>query len=376
MSTGNRQMAVAGSAAADEAWMRRALELGRRGEGRTRPNPPVGAVIVRDGKVIGEGWHRRAGGPHAEIVALAGLSRESTVGATLYVTLEPCSTQGRTPPCTDAILRSGIARVVVSAVDPNPKHRGRGLRLLARHGVTVARGVCRSEGAALLAPFAKWVTSGLPYLTLKMGMTLDGRIADHQHRSRWITGSAARKEVQQLRSRADAILVGAHTAQLDNPSLRWSERAALNPKRIVLDARGQLALDAKVLADGQGANTIVVTTSAVPAVRRAAIEATGARLWTCGRGARVNLRLLLARAGEEGLLHVLCEGGGELAAQLVREGLVDEYWFYVAPLFLGGGGVPVLGGPGWRLADAPPLTITDVCQVGQDVLIRALPGKR
>ncbi len=376
MGTKNRQMDAMASVATDETWMRRALELGRRGEGRTRPNPPVGALIVRDGQVIGEGWHRRAGDPHAEIEALAGLAPDQTAGATLYVTLEPCSTQGRTPPCTDAILRSGIARVVVSAVDPNPKHRGRGLRLLARHGVAVSRGVCRREGEALLAPFAKWVTSGLPYLTLKMGMTLDGRIADHQHQSRWITGTAARGEVRQLRRRVDAILVGAHTAMRDNPSLRWSARAALNPKRIVLDARGELALDAKVLTDGQGANTIIITTAAVPAARRAAIEATGARLWTGGRGRRVNLRLLLARAGEEGLLHVLCEGGGELAAQLVREDLVDDYWFYVAPLFLGGGGVPVLGGPGWRLADAPPLAITDVRQVGRDVLIRALPGKR
>ncbi len=370
------QMDAGDRGAADETWMRRALELGRRGEGRTRPNPPVGAVVVGDGKVIGEGWHRRAGGPHAEIEALAGLPPECTAGATLYVTLEPCSTQGRTPPCTDAILRSGIARVVVSAVDPNPKHRGRGLRLLARHGVAITRGVCRSEGEALLAPFAKWVTSGLPYLTLKMGMTLDGRIADQQHHSRWITGAAARGEVRQLRRRVDAILVGANTATLDNPSLRWSVRAALNPKRIVLDARGQLALDAKVLTDGQAANTIVVTTSTVPAARRAAIEATGAQLWTCGRGARVNLRLLLARAGQEGLLHVLCEGGGELAAQLVREGLVDEHWFYIAPMFLGGGGVPVLGGPGWRLADGPALQITDVHQVGRDVLIRARPGER
>jgi diaminohydroxyphosphoribosylaminopyrimidine deaminase/5-amino-6-(5-phosphoribosylamino)uracil reductase len=369
-------MNVAGGAAADEACMRRALELAQRGEGRTRPNPPVGAVLVRAGRVIGEGWHRRAGWPHAEIEALAGLEPDQTAGATLYVTLEPCSTQGRTPPCTGAILRSGIARVVVSAVDPNPKHRGRGLRLLARHGIAVSRGVCRREGEALLAPFAKWVASGLPYLTLKMGMTLDGRIADHQHQSRWITGPAARKEVRQLRRRVDAILVGAHTAALDNPSLRWSARAALNPKRIVLDPNGTLPMNAKVFTDGQGQNTIVVVTSGISHARAAAIEATGARIWTCGRGRRVNLERLLARAGKEGLLHVLCEGGGELAAQLVREALVDDYWFYVAPQFLGGDGVPVLGGAGWRLADAPPLAITDVRQVGRDVLIRAVPGKR
>jgi len=356
--------------------MRRALELGRRGEGRTRPNPPVGALVVRDGQVIGEGWHRRAGGPHAEIEALAGLTANQTAGATLYVTLEPCSTQGRTPPCTEAILRSGISRVVVSAVDPNPKHRGRGLRLLARRGVAVTRGVCRREGEDLLAPFARWVTSGRPCLTLKMGMTLDGRIADSRYQSRWITGVAARGEVRQLRRRVDAILVGARTALRDDPSLRWSARASLNPKRILLDPGGALPLGAKVFTDGQSENTIVVATSGLSPSRRMAIEATGARVWICGRGRRVNLERLLDRAGEEGLLHVLCEGGGELAAQLVRDELVDDFRFYVAPLFLGGDGVPVLGGAGWRLAEGPPLQITDVRQVGRDVLIRALPGKR
>jgi diaminohydroxyphosphoribosylaminopyrimidine deaminase/5-amino-6-(5-phosphoribosylamino)uracil reductase len=360
----------------DEHWMQRALALGRRGAGRTRPNPPVGAVIVRGERVIGEGWHRKAGRPHAEIEALGALKPVQTAGATLYVTLEPCSTHGRTPPCTEAIIKSGIKRVVVSAVDPNPKHRGRGLRLLKRAGMSITQGVCQKEGEALLAPFAKWVTTGKPYLTLKMGMTLDGRIADSRYQSRWITGPSSRRMVKQLRQQADAILVGARTAQRDNPSLCWSARPSLNPRRIVLDAQGKLPLTAKVLTDGQANNTVVVMTATASPARRSAIEAKGAHVWICGRGRRVNLSALLKKMGQEGLLHVLCEGGGELAAQLVRDNLVDAYCFFVAPCFLGGSGVSVLGGAGWRLAEGPLLQFTNVSRVGQDILIQAKPGKR
>jgi diaminohydroxyphosphoribosylaminopyrimidine deaminase/5-amino-6-(5-phosphoribosylamino)uracil reductase len=375
MSREQRKASSGPGAAEDEARMRQALDLARRGEGRTRPNPPVGAVIVREGTLLGKGFHHRAGGPHAEIEALRGLERGQTEGATLYVTLEPCSTHGRTPPCTDAILRSGIARVVASVKDPNPKHAGRGLRLLARNGIDVVSGVCRQEGGALIAPFAKWIATGRPYVTLKMGMTLDGRIADADGCSRWITGASARREVKELRRRADAVLVGANTAVCDNPSLRWSAaRGGVNPLRLVLDAAGRLPLDSKVFTDGQSGNTVIVATSRCPAVRRAAIEATGARVWICGRGSRVDLEELLALAGSEGLLHVLCEGGGVLAEDLVRQRLVDAYWFYVAPRFLGGGGVPVLGGAGWPLAAAPALEFTDVRRIGGDVLIRAVPA--
>lgn len=358
--------------AADEILMRHALALGRLGEGRTRPNPPVGALIVRHGVVLGEGWHRRAGGAHAEIEALKGLTPRDTEGSTLYVTLEPCSTQGRTPPCTQAIIQSGITRVVVSTTDPNPKHAGQGLQLLARHGIDVVHGVCRAEGEDLIAPFSRWVTTGLPYVTLKMGMTLDGRIADFSGKSRWITGPAARREVHDLRRRADAILVGTQTARLDNPSLCWTKRPAQNPKRIVLDAKGSLSLQSKCFTDGQAQNTVVAATSMIAPLRRASIEATGACVWTCGRGAKVNLKQLLSHAGKSGLLHVVCEGGGELAAQLVSQKLVNEFRFYIAPQFLGASGTPVLGG-GWPLNDAPQLVFQEVKQVGCDVLIRAFP---
>jgi len=372
-----QEKALSGPQAVDEEhWMRRALALARRGEGRTRPNPPVGAVIVRDGVAIGEGFHRQAGGPHAEIGALRGLDRQQVEGATLYVTLEPCSTHGRTPPCTDAILRSGIARTVVSAKDPNPKHAGRGLRLLARHGIEVVTGACRAEGEALIAPFAKWVRTGRPFVTLKMGMTLDGRIADSDRCSRWITGERARREVRALRRRADAVLVGANTALQDNPSLRYSTAVAgVNPLRLILDGAGRVPLDSNVFTDGQSTNTVVVTTARCKEARRAAVEAAGARVWICGDGERIDLAALLDKAGAEGLLHVLCEGGGVLAEELVRLRLADAYWFFIAPRFLGGRGVPVLGGSGWPLADAPLLKLEEVRRVGGDVLIRAVPAE-
>jgi diaminohydroxyphosphoribosylaminopyrimidine deaminase / 5-amino-6-(5-phosphoribosylamino)uracil reductase len=359
--------------ATDEHWMRRALAIARRGEGRTCPNPPVGAVVVGAGQVLGEGYHRRAGAAHAEVDALRDLDGKAC-GATLYVTLEPCSTHGRTPPCTERILACGIGRVVVSVRDPNPAHAGRGLRLLRAAGVDVVEGVCSEAGQALLAPFAKWITTGRPFVTLKMGMTLDGRIADSTGRSRWITGPAARREVRRLRQRADAIVVGRNTAACDDPSLRWSAIASRNPKRIIVDATGAVSPDSQVFQDGQAQNTIVATTRNCPEACAAAYVATGAQVWYCGRGRRVSLRLLMKRIGEAGLLHVLCEGGGELAAQLVRDEYVDAFEFFVAPTLLGGGGAPVIGGKGWPLGHAPALRFTEVKQVGDDVLIRAVPA--
>ncbi len=356
--------------------MRRALQLARRGLGRTHPNPPVGALVVCEGRVIGEGFHRRAGLPHAEVEALRGLDRAQTTGATLYVTLEPCSTQGRTPPCTDAILYAGIKRVVVSALDPNPKHAGRGLRRLRRQGVEVVGGVCRNEGEALIAPFAKWVTTARPYITLKMAMTLDGRIADGEGRSRWITGISARREVHALRRQVDAIMVGTSTACVDNPSLRASPSLrGRHPLRLILDASGRLPLESKVLRDGLSTHTVVVVTGTCPVFRRKTLEDTGAAVWTCGRGRHVNLEALVLRAGREGLLHLLCEGGGILAEALVKASLVDEYLFFVAARFLGGSGAPVLGGKGWLLPQAPFLTVEECRRVGDDVLIKAKPRR-
>ncbi len=352
-------------------WMQRALALAAKGEGKTHPNPPVGAVVVRDGLLIGAGYHRKAGGAHAEVAALRGLRRDQTQGARLYVTLEPCSTHGRTPPCTEAILAAGIAEVIVSVKDPNPKHAGRGLRILRKHGVHVSTGVCMQEGAALLAPFAKWVTTGRPYVTLKMAMSLDGRIGDAQKHSQWITGLAARREVQSLRRRVDAVLVGAGTVAADNPSLLVKARSAQQPLRVVLDGSGRITRTAKVLCDGYP--TVIVVTEDCSPARRRKLAKPNVTLWACGKGSRVDVGCLLQRLGAEGYLHVLCEGGGALAGALLREHAVDVCRFYVAGCLLGGNGVPVTGLPGWLLEDAPRLRFADVRRVGEDVCLVATP---
>ncbi len=354
-------------------WMKRALVLAAKGEGGTRPNPPVGAVIVQDGKVVGEGYHRRAGGAHAEVLALRGLRPDQTQGATLYVTLEPCSTHGRTPACTDAIVAAGIGTVVISVQDPNPQHAGRGLRILRKHGISVVTGICRKEGTALLAPFAKWVTTGRPYVTLKMALSLDGRIGDKQKHSQWITGEAARREVQRLRRKVDAVLVGAGTALADNPSLLVKSKVSRQPLRVVLDGREGIPDSAKVLRDGHP--TVVVVTEQCSCVRRAKLEQAHVRVWVCGKGPQVDVGALLQRLAKEGILHVLCEGGGELAGALLRARQVDVCLFYMAGLLLGGAGVPVTGQAGWLLGDAPRLRFVDVRRIGKDVCLTAKPDQ-
>ncbi|MFA6174562.1 MAG: bifunctional diaminohydroxyphosphoribosylaminopyrimidine deaminase/5-amino-6-(5-phosphoribosylamino)uracil reductase RibD [Kiritimatiellales bacterium] len=329
-----------------EPFMQRALALARRGEGLTRPNPPVGAVLVQDGKIISEGFHKKAGGPHAEVNCLkpAAGNLESAI---LYVTLEPCSTYGRTPPCTELILARGIRRVVIGAKDPNPAHAGRGIRILRRAGVEVVTGVCRTEAEALIAPFAKRILTGMPYVTLKLAATIDGRIADASGKSKWITGPQARAKVQVLRRSADAIMVGAGTVRADNPSLLPRPAKGRTPWRVIVGST--LQANAKVLTDEAAERTLVLNGP---------------------------LRKILRDLGKRGVMHVLCEGGGELAGSLVRAGLVDEFALFVAPSLLGGDGVPMFGKAGWPLAGMPLLSFQTLEKCGKDVFIRALPAGR
>ena len=350
--------------------------MARRAEGLTRPNPPVGAVVVRAGRVVGEGYHRKAGGPHAEVVALRQAEARAR-GGTLYVTLEPCCTWGRTPPCTEAILKAGVSKVVVAARDPNPAHAGRGLRLLRKGGVKIIEGILEAEACELIAPFARWILTRRPYVTLKMGMTLDGRIADETGASRWITGPVARRKVQALRRRVDGILVGTRTLLKDNPSLQPVPARGRKPWRIVLAPKGDVPLKAKVLTDGCAGRTLVVVAKKCPENRARAIVATGARvLRISDRGGRIKLAALLDELGRMGLLHVLCEGGGELAAALIANGLVDEYLFFVSPSILGGGAAAVVGGPGWRMDNRPHVRFISFEVCGPDLLIRARPERR
>ena len=361
----------------DEHWMHKALGLARRGEGSTRPNPPVGAVIVRKGVVVGNGYHRKAGGPHAEITAFRSAGKRAR-GGTLYVTLEPCSTTGGTGACTDSIIAAGISRVVAAVPDPNPRHRGRGFRLLEKAGIEVVRDVLGDEGGRLIGPFSKWVEQGLPFVTLKMGMTVDGRIADHTGGSRWITCAESRKRVQKMRRKADAVLVGKRTVLRDNPSLLPDGKGGTGLYRVVADSSGGIPATAQLLNDGFASQTIVATTGRCPKRTRAAFEKKGAQVWRIPAARRkVSLRRLLRRLGKLGLLHVLCEGGGELARGLINAGLVDEYLFFVAPMILGGeGAVPVVGGADRRLVSASRLRFIDSEEVGEDMVIRMVNGDR
>ena len=356
-------------AESDLKWMRRALALARRGEGLTRPNPPVGAVVVKNGRKIGQGWHKKAGGPHAEVFALRQAGAAAR-GATLYVTLEPCSTFGRTPPCTDAVLRAGIARVVVAMADPNPKHAGRGLRLLRRAGVRVEVGACGAEAAALLAPFACHMLRKRPFFTLKLGLSLDGRIADHTHSSRWITGPEARDMVQAMRRASDAILVGAGTVRHDNPSLWPRPDGKRNPWRVVVVRRGPLPLKAQLFTDEHASRTLIAAPKGWQPACARQIRKAGATVLELPKNGF--LPTLAKELGKLGILRVVCEGGGILAGELIQAGLVDELCVFLAPMLIGGP-IGAMGNAQWRLPVAPRFELADSRPVGQDLYLRLVP---
>ena len=328
-------------------FMERALALARRGEGLTRPNPPVGAVLVKDGKIVSEGWHKKAGRDHAERACLNKSPISNLQSSILYVSLEPCSTYGKTPPCTDLILERGIKRVVIGCKDPNPLHAGRGIRKLRRAGVEVTVGVCKTDAERLIAPFVKRMLTGLPYVTLKLGVTLDGRIADGTGKSQWITGSVARKKVQELRRTVDAVMVGVGTVRTDNPSLLPRPAKDRAPWRVVVGA--EVPVTSKVLTDDFSSQTLVVD------------------------GALKKILRDLAR--QQDVMHLLCEGGGELAGSLIRAGLVDEFVIFMAPSVMGGTGIPMFGKQGWSLPKMPRLRFQTLEKCGDDILIRAVPEK-
>jgi len=326
----------------DEGFLRAALREARRGVGRTHPNPPVGAVVVRNGRIVGRGYHRRAGAAHGEAMALERAGRAAR-GATLYVTLEPCNHHGRTPPCTAAVLAAGIRRVVIGSIDPNPHVAGSGRHALESAGVTVACGVLQAECDALLAPFRKHITTGLPWVTLKLAASLDGRIATADGDSRWITGEASRQFVHRLRDEHDAILVGAETVRRDDPQLTCRRRGGRNPLRVVVAGRLDLPLDAHVVRDSRAIPTLVLTAHKAPAKAIAALQDAGVEVVRCpARGGRIAMREVLDVLGRRGLSSVLVEGGASVASQLLRARLVDELLLFLAPKLIGGDGRPVL----------------------------------
>jgi diaminohydroxyphosphoribosylaminopyrimidine deaminase/5-amino-6-(5-phosphoribosylamino)uracil reductase len=358
----------------DALWMDRALRQAQRGVGLTSPNPVVGAVLVNDDRVVGEGAHLRAGGPHAEAVALQAAGAAAR-GATCYVTLEPCAHVGRTPPCADALVRAGVARVVAAVGDPYREVDGRGLARLREAGVAVTLGVREREARALNRAFFCAVTEGRPHVTLKAAMTLDGKIAAADGTSRWITGDAARLESHRLRFAADAVLVGIGTVLLDDPQLtvRHPELAPKEPLRVVADSRLRIPRDARVLGAGDPARTVIACVAPAPAGPAAALRARGVRVLELpGDDGRVDLRALLAALRTLDVIAVLAEGGGELGGALVDAGLVDRVAFFVAPRLLGGREAPgPLGGRGRALKDAIALMEMTTRRLGDDLVVEA-----
>jgi diaminohydroxyphosphoribosylaminopyrimidine deaminase/5-amino-6-(5-phosphoribosylamino)uracil reductase len=351
--------------------MRLALREAAKGLGRTSPNPAVGAVLVKGGRVVARGHHARAGGPHAEVVAIRAAGRRAR-GADLYTTLEPCDHYGKTPPCSMAVLEAGVRRVFVGSADPNPLVNGKGIARLRGAGVEVVEGVLREECDALNAHWFKFMRERRPYVTLKAAVTLDGRIATRTGDARWVTGEAARRWVHRLRDRVDAILVGSGTARTDDPLLttRLPGGRGHDAMRVVLDTELALPRNLALLHPRSAAPTVVAHASA-----RTRRFGPGVELLRCRRGkGGVDLRDLLAKLAARGVTHLLVEGGARVHAAFLAAGLVDRLAVFIAPKLAGGDGVPLLAGPGpARMRDALRLDEVQVERVGEDVLVIGRP---
>ncbi len=324
--------------------MRAALQEARKALGRTSPNPAVGALLVANDQILSRGHHQRAGEAHAEIACLSAWGQKVPRSATLYVTLEPCSTLGRTGPCTDAIMAANVRRVVVGALDPNPAHNGRGLAVLRRRGIEVKEGVLGEECASLNEGFNKWITTGRPLVIAKCGMTLDGRLTLPRSEGRWITSAAGRRDAQKLRQSVDAIMVGAETVRVDNPRLTLRpQRGRVQPWRVILTKSGRVPDKSRVLNDRFKQRTLIYR--------------------------KTSLTSVLADLGKKGVLSVLIEGGGKLLGQALDARLIDKFDVYVAPVFSGGPVVAFAGRGAGATADAVRLAQVQFEKIGPDIVV-------
>jgi diaminohydroxyphosphoribosylaminopyrimidine deaminase/5-amino-6-(5-phosphoribosylamino)uracil reductase len=366
----------------DEKYMRLALRLARKGMGRTSPNPMVGAVVVRGNRIVGQGFHHRAGEPHAEVLALRA-AKEKARGATLYVTLEPCNHFGRTPPCTEAVLKAGVKRLVVGMKDPNPLVAGNGIRRLRRAGINVDVGVLEEPYRELNAPFRKFITTGKPYVILKADMTLDGKIATRSGNARWVSSEASRNYAHFLRQTVDAILVGIGTIRKDNPLLTARPakgKVFKQPLRIVVDSRLRVSLRSQIMQTAFRYPTLIATTSSASPAKIHQVDQMKAEVWILPKDSkgRVNLGKLMQRLGARGIVSLLLEGGASLNASAIKMKLVDRYLFFVAPKIVGGVRAPgAVGGDGVRfMRQAAPVELLRVGKIGPDLILEARPGDK
>ncbi|MBU0484807.1 MAG: bifunctional diaminohydroxyphosphoribosylaminopyrimidine deaminase/5-amino-6-(5-phosphoribosylamino)uracil reductase RibD [Proteobacteria bacterium] len=352
--------------------MKIALREAKKGIGRTSPNPCVGAVVVKNGKVVGKGWHRKAGTPHAEVNALQDAGNQAK-NSTIYVTLEPCNHTGRTPPCTEAIIAAGIKRVVVGMADPNPVVTGGGNKFLVSKGIVVSTGILEDECRAINRPFIKHIRTGLPWVIMKAGVSLDGRIATRTGHSSWITNDKSRAYVHRLRDQVDAILVGIGTALSDDPSLttRLLSRRGRDSIRVILDTHLRLPPSAKVLRQDSLAPTVIFCGPDINQVKKAALAEAGAIVkQVTMQGQGLNLAAVLAELGKMQVMSLLVEGGSDVHGSFLKNGLFDQANLFLAPVLIGSDGVPLLSGLGVeQVPQAPRLNQISVKRFDNDLMI-------
>ncbi len=358
--------------------MQMALGLAIKGEGFTSPNPMVGAVVVKDGRVVGSGYHQMEGGPHAEVNAIDAAGKLAK-GATLYVTLEPCNHTGRTPPCTRKILEAGIKRVVVSMMDPNEGVAGGGAGFLEQRGIRVTTGVCREQARKLIEAFVKFVRTRRPFVIAKCAATLDGRIATRSGDSKWVTGEKSRQFVHRLRHAVDGILVGINTVRTDNPSLttRLPDGLGKDPVRIILDTHLSISPEAKLLRQESAADTILVVGKPVMQDKQTALEKDGIRVIQSKlKNGLIDMDALMDRLGAMGLTSLLIEGGSRVLTSAFSAGIVDKVFFFYAPKILGGDdGIPICSGPSPELmSQSIAVNNINVRRFGDDVMVEGYIG--